>query len=449
MFNIAIDGFMGSGKTTIAKVLAEKLNFKILDTGAIFRAIAYGYSKSGLGELTEAKANKFVKDCIVMVNFVGKDQHVWLNDEDVTPYLRTQEISQLASKISAFEQVRTKYLEIAKKFAEDFDCVMEGRDIGTVVMPNADVKFFMTANENTRAQRRFEDVVLKDKNAKLENVLSELRERDTRDSTRKIAPLKPCEDSVIIDNTNMTVDETVAFCMDIIEKKLKEKKKVNITIDGYVCSGKSTISKALARRLGFKVFDTGAVYRAIACAFDYMKLDENKIKESYIKKFADQINIKVEFIDGKQHDFVNGIDHTLYLRTERVSALSAKISPFPCIREKVLKLQRDFAKENDLVMEGRDIGSFVLPNADFKFFCTADEKVRAKRRYEQQLAMGNEVQFADVLQELRDRDFHDINREHGAIRILPDSIVIDTTNQSLEQSVEFCLNEMRKRGFKI
>ena len=132
------------------------------------------------------------------------------------------------------------------------------------------------------------------------------------------------------------------------------------------------------------------------------------------------------------------------MRTERTSALTAKISPFVCIRQKVLNLQRKFAENNNLVMEGRDIGSFVLPNADFKFFCTADELVRAKRRYEQQRELGNDVKFEDVLQELRARDYADTHREHGAIKIMPDSIVVDTTNQSLEQSVEFCLNEIKK-----
>ena len=96
-------------------------------------------------------------------------------------------------------------------------------------------------------------------------------------------------------------------------------------------------------------------------------------------------------------------------------------------------------------MEGRDIGSFVLPNADFKFFCTADENVRAKRRFEQQLALGNQVEFADILNELRERDYKDTHREHGAITVMPDSIIVDTTHQSLEQSVDFCLKEIKKK----
>lgn len=219
---------------------------------------------------------------------------------------------------------------------------------------------------------------------------------------------------------------------------------INIAIDGYVCSGKSTIAKALAKKLGYDVFDTGALYRAIACAFDYMNLDENKIDEDYVCQFARQINVNVEFVMGKQHVFVNGIDYTLKLRTERISVLSSKLSPFICIREKVLHLQRDYAKTHNLVMEGRDIGSHVLPNADYKFFCTADEKVRALRRFEQQRAMGNEVEFDAVLKELQERDYADTHRQNCPLKLLPESIVIDTTNMSLEESVEFCLEHMNR-----
>ena len=448
MINIALDGFTGSGKSTLAKMLAQRLKLKMLDTGAIFRALAYGFSTSGMGELNEKSAEKFVKTVSVLVSFVGDEQHVWLNGKDVTENLRTEQISQMASKISAFPKVREVYLQIAKDFAERFDCIMEGRDIGTVVMPNADVKLFLLADEKVRAKRRFEDVKKKDKNATLEAVLADLQQRDHRDTTRAVAPLKPTEESVIVDNTDMNLEETADYCEKVINEKLNKKKVVNVAIDGFVCSGKSTIARQLARKLNFKVFDTGAVYRGMACAFDYMKLDEKKINEKYIQKFAEQINVEIVFVDGTQHVKVNGIDHTLYLRSEHISELSAKISPFACMREKVTKIQRDFAENNNLVMEGRDIGSEVLPNADFKFFCTADELVRAKRRYEQQLAMGNEVDFDEVLKELKARDYADTHREHGAIKKMPDSIVVDTTHQNLEQSVDFCLNEMKKRGLK-
>lgn len=445
MINIAIDGFCGSGKSTLAKELAKRLNFRMLDTGAIFRGLGYVYNKSNLGEMTEKSIHNFLKTTKVEVKFVGDVQNVIVNGENITAFLRNEEVGQLASKISVFPEVRKMYLAIAKKFATDNDCVMEGRDIATYVMPNANVKIFLTAEEKVRAKRRYQELLAKGESVTLDDVLKELQERDLRDTTRPVAPLTPTEESVIVDNSNMNFEQTVDYCLKVIEDKVGQKSKLNIAIDGYVCSGKSTIARALAKKLGFKVFDTGAIYRGVACAFDYMKCDENKISEEYVEEFAEQINLKVEFIDSVEHVFVNGIDYTPFLRTERTSALSAKLSPFVCIREKVLNLQRNFARNNDLVMEGRDIGSFVLPNADFKFFCTADENVRAKRRFEQQLALGNQVEFTDILNELRERDYKDTHREHGAITVMPDSIIVDTTHQSLEQSVNFCLKEIKKK----
>lgn len=445
MINIAIDGFCGSGKSTLAKELANKLGFNILDTGAIFRGFGYAYSKQNLGEMTDKKVNKFLENVTVTIKFIDGKQNVFVGAENVTDFLRDEKVGQLASQISVFPKVREAYLSIAQKFAKENDCLMEGRDIGTIVMPNADLKIFLTANANVRAKRRFDELVAKGESVLFENVLADLKERDLRDTTRLIAPLVPTQDSIVVDNTDMDFAETVDFCLKLINQKIGDAKSINIAIDGYVCSGKSTIARALAKRLDFKVFDTGALYRGVACAFDYMKLDENKICDDYIQKFSDQINVKVDFIDGLEHVFVNGIDYTAHLRTERASTLSAKISPFVCIREKVLNLQRSYARENNLVMEGRDIGSFVLPNADFKFFCTADESVRAKRRFEQQLALGNDVKFADILRELKERDYKDIHRDHGAIKVCPDSIIVDTTHQSLEQSVKFCLKEIRKK----
>ncbi len=448
MVNVAIDGFTGSGKSTLTKVLARKLNLKMLDTGAIFRCFAFGFKNLGFKDVNDDNINKFLKMADVKVEFQDENQIVFFNGENVTPYIRTEDISQLASIISAYPQIRDKYLQIAKKFSEENDCIMEGRDIGTVVMPNADVKIFLTADEKIRAERRWLELKKKDNKIKLSDVLSALRERDERDSSKKIGKLMPTNESVIVDNSDMSFEQTVDYCYEIITKKINNHNFINIAIDGYVCSGKSTIAKALAKKLGFKVFDTGAIYRGIACAFEYLHCDENKINQKYIEKFANQIHVEIEFIDGVQHIRVNGIDHTPYIRTEKCSELTAKIAPFVCIREKVLKLQREFAQKNNIVMEGRDIGSFVLPKANYKFFCTADENVRALRRFEQQRAMGNDVQFEDVLRELKDRDFKDIHREHGAIVKTKDAIVVDTTNQNLEQSVEFCINEMKKRGFK-
>ncbi|MBR1890759.1 MAG: (d)CMP kinase [Clostridia bacterium] len=447
MVRIAVDGFAGSGKSTLVKLLAKRLgaDFKVLDTGAIFRGFAYGFSKGGYGEVNEENVKRFLKDVSLTVGFVGEDQHIYIGKEDVTKFLRTEEISLLSAQISVFPAIRDKYIVIAQSFSEKSNCIMEGRDIGTVVMPNADVKIFLTADEKVRAKRRYDEMKLKDKKITLKKVLADLKERDFKDQNKGIYSLHPTEESVIVDNTEMTLEETCEYCLGIIKEKIGETKYVNIAIDGYVCSGKSTLAKALAKELGYDVFDVGAIYRGVACAFDYMGLDEKKIDEKYIQKFAKQIKISVEFIDDVEHVFVNGIDHTAELRTEHISALSAKISPYTCIRDKVLKIERGFASNHNLVMEGRDIGSHVLPNADFKFFCNADENVRAKRRYEQQKAMGNDVSYAEVLREVRERDYADVHREHGALKMVEDSILVDTTNQSLQQSVAFCLNKIREK----
>ena len=447
MFNIAVDGFAGSGKSTTVKLLAKKLgnNFKVLDTGAIFRGIAYAYSQKFNTEPTQETVEEFLNELSISVKFNKDEQHILVGGEDVTAHIRTPEISSLASKISVFPEIRAKYLIIAQSFAKANNCVMEGRDIGTVVMPDADVKIFLTADPKVRAERRYNELKIKDKNITLERVLEDMRVRDERDQNKGKYSLKPTKESIVVDNSDMDINETVDYIYDIVIEKMGMKKFINIAIDGYVCSGKSTIAKALAKEIGFSVFDTGAVYRGVACAFDYMKLDQEKISEKYIEKFAKQINISIDFIDGLEHVFINGIDYTSGLRTEHISALSAKISPFTCIREKVLKLQRDYAATHDLVMEGRDIGSFVLQDADFKFFCTADENIRAKRRFEQQKAVGNDVKFSQVLKELKERDYADIHRDHGALTKVEDSIIVDTTNQSLEQSVKFCLKYIKKK----
>ena len=451
MFKIAIDGYMGSGKSTLAKGLCEKLgsDFKMLDTGAIFRAIAYSYYASYGDIVEESKVRELVNTKNIEVRFIDGKQNVFINQENVTPFLRTEVISQMASKISIFPFVREKYLKIAKEFAIRNNCVMEGRDIGSVVMPDADVKIFLTANENIRAMRRFEEAKLRGQKVKFEDVLKDLRERDLRDTTRTEAPLKPCKDSIIVDNSDMNLEETIDYCYDIITEKL-DKSNVSIAIDGYVCSGKSTIAKELARRLKFNFFDTGAVYRGIACAFKYLNLDENKIDERYIEMFAKQIFVEVKFVNNQEHVYVNGVDHTKNLRRDDITVLSAKISPFVVIRDKVLKIQRNFAKIHNVVMEGRDIGSEVIPDADFKFFITAEEAVRAERRYQQFLERGEDITYEKVLEELRDRDYKDIHREHGAIKMMPDAYLIDTTNQTLDESVNECIDViLKKKNLKI
>lgn len=216
---------------------------------------------------------------------------------------------------------------------------------------------------------------------------------------------------------------------------------MNIAIDGHAASGKSVIAKGVAKKLGFNVFDTGALYRAIACEWDKRGLGESD--EQKIADFIKTIEIKVEFACGEQHTFINGFDYTPYLRQEKISVLSSKLSPYPAVRAKLRGIQREFARSNDCVMEGRDIGSEVLPKADYKFFITAPVEVRAKRRFEQQKA-DDLTPYDKVLEDLKARDYADENRSISPLKIVEDSIIINTEGKTPEESIDECVSYVVK-----
>lgn len=216
-----------------------------------------------------------------------------------------------------------------------------------------------------------------------------------------------------------------------------------ITIDGKAGCGKSSIAKDLSKRLNVKNFNTGAVYRAITC--EYKRIYEYKNPTTQIiDEFVKNLNVTVEFRDGQQVVLVNGNDYTKNLRDEEISNFVAIISPYDLIRQKVRQIQRDFAKNNDCIVEGRDIGTVVLPKAQCKFFITASNEVRAQRRYEQLKGTPDCPTFEHLLKELNDRDYADINREHGALLPAEDSIIIDNTNETLEQTLDRCEGIVRK-----
>lgn len=218
---------------------------------------------------------------------------------------------------------------------------------------------------------------------------------------------------------------------------------INIAIDGHVGSGKSTIAKELAKRLGFEVFDTGAIYRALACEFMAQGLGEPNEKK--IERFVQNLSVKVKFEEGRQIVLVNGHDYSDKLRLEQTSVMSGKVSPFPILRQHVLHVQRDYAKTHNVVMEGRDIATEVLPNADFKFFMTASEQVRAQRRFEQLSSKTPAPSFDEVLQDLRERDYRDEHRQHSPLKPAADSIIIDNSFQTMEQTVQQCLSIIRSK----
>lgn len=232
MINIAIDGHASSGKSELAHRLAESLGFCVFGTGSIYRSIACEYIKQGLPEPNESIINKFVKTLDISVHFEDDAEKVVVNDCDYTDKLRQEEVSVMASKVAKFQKIRDKVIFIQRDFAEKHNVVMEGRDIGTKILPNATFKFFVTAKAEVRAKRRFEQLKLNGTKEKLKDILNEIKQRDYDDEHREIAPLKRATDAILVDNSNLSREETLDFCLNIIKnsasyhniQKIKENK---------------------------------------------------------------------------------------------------------------------------------------------------------------------------------------------------------------------------------
>jgi len=216
-YSVAIDGPAGAGKSTIAKRVAKEKDFIYIDTGAMFRAMAIHFLRCGIAADDHVKISEAVKDVNVTISYVNGEQQVFLNDENVTGQLRTEEVGNMASASSVNGDVRKKLLELQRKLAESANVVMDGRDIGTVVLPNADVKVYLTASVEVRAQRRYKELVEKGQTADLEQIKKDIEERDYRDMNRDIAPLRQAEDAVLVDSSYMTIDESVQAIMDLIK----------------------------------------------------------------------------------------------------------------------------------------------------------------------------------------------------------------------------------------
>lgn len=206
---IAIDGPAGSGKSTIAKKLARKLNIEYIDTGAMYRALAYYMNQNNLS-LEELKIN------METLNIEFKEEKTFINGKDISDFIRTNEVSSLASKISKDKDIREKLVDLQRKLADKVSCVMEGRDITSVVLKDAEYKFYLDANSKVRAIRRKNDLKGKDKDISLDKLIEEIEERDLRDKTRENSPLKLTEDSIYIDTSYMDVDEVVDKIMSYI-----------------------------------------------------------------------------------------------------------------------------------------------------------------------------------------------------------------------------------------
>ena len=216
---IAIDGPAGAGKSTIAKALAARLDYIYVDTGALYRSIGLAFMRKGFDRQLSCDVAKELSDVKVDIRFINGVQHVFLGDEDVSEAIRTPEASMMASAVSAKPEVRQYLLEMQRDFARKYNCIMDGRDIGTVVLPTAQVKIFLTASDEERAMRRYKELREKGDTATYEDVLSDMRQRDYNDSHRAIAPLKPAEDAIIADTTGKGLEESVLMLMSIIKEK--------------------------------------------------------------------------------------------------------------------------------------------------------------------------------------------------------------------------------------
>ncbi len=206
-YNIAIDGPAGAGKSTIAKMAAKKLGFIYVDTGAMYRAMALYILRQGIDRGDEEAVGRACKDMDISLRYENGVQQVWLNGEDVSGLIRTEEVSQTTSAISVYAPVRQKLLQLQQELARTNNVIMDGRDIGTCVLPHAQTKIYLTASSHVRAVRRFKELEEKGQMCNLEEIEQDIIERDYRDMHREIAPLKQAEDAVLIDSSHMAIDQ--------------------------------------------------------------------------------------------------------------------------------------------------------------------------------------------------------------------------------------------------
>lgn len=219
MINVAIDGPGGAGKSTIAKQLAKDFGYIYVDTGALYRTVGLAAVKKGFKPSDAQNVVPMLKDIKVELRFVDGEQRVFLDGEDVSAAIRMPEISMAASDVSAIPAVREYLFDLQRDIANKNNCLMDGRDIGTVVLPDAQVKIFLTASAKVRAKRRYDELIEKGVEANFDDVLAELEQRDYQDSHREIAPLKQAEDAVLFDSGELTLQETIDGLAKIIKEK--------------------------------------------------------------------------------------------------------------------------------------------------------------------------------------------------------------------------------------
>ncbi len=221
MINVAIDGPAGAGKSTISRAAAKELGFIYIDTGALYRTVGLNALRKGADiENPQSIASTLTDDLKVELRFIDGEQKMFLNGEDVSADIRTPEASMAASRVSAVPAVREYLFDLQKKLASENDCVMDGRDIGTVVLPDAKVKIFLTASPESRAKRRYDELIQKGMDVNFEDVLADMKERDYNDSHRAIAPLKPADDAILLDTSGFELEKSVALIIKTIKDNI-------------------------------------------------------------------------------------------------------------------------------------------------------------------------------------------------------------------------------------
>ncbi len=218
--NIAIDGPAGAGKSSIAKLASKELGYIYVDTGALYRTVGLYSIRKGIDTKNAEAVTATLGDIEVKLGFVDGAQHVFLNGEDVSEAIRTPEASMGASNVSAIPAVRTFLFDLQRDIAKNNNCIMDGRDIGTVVLPDAQIKIFLTASPEARAERRYKELLEKGEKVDFQDVLDDINKRDYQDSHREIAPLKQAEDAILLDNSGCNLEEGKELLLSIIRDKL-------------------------------------------------------------------------------------------------------------------------------------------------------------------------------------------------------------------------------------
>lgn len=223
MISVAIDGPAGAGKSTLSRRAAKELGFLYVDTGALYRAVGLKFLQCGADTSLNCDIAKILSDTAVDIRFIEGEQRVFLDGEDVNDQIRSPEVSMMASAVSAKPEVRAFLLEMQRKLARENNVVMDGRDIGTVVLPDATVKIFLTASAKERAQRRYDELCQKGVEVSFDEVYDDMVRRDYNDSHREIAPLRPADDAITADTTGFLPDESLELILKIVRERLEKK----------------------------------------------------------------------------------------------------------------------------------------------------------------------------------------------------------------------------------